>query len=202
MFGENSGADLAEFREAAAGSAKKVEIISVPPNPPPPEMHYGYSELQMIDYALGASSLRQETSHMIKITGRLIFPGLPRLLDKLPASLKIAVDARARLPFRPSERGFISTQLFVASHDFYDSGLRKAYLSLAKAHHYPHLVEHLFFEHLAHRKGERDLLLRFPVNCEPVGFMGHADKQYDSPSRFMITKARAISRVLAPNFWL
>ena len=201
-FAENSGADLSEFRNSAARTDKSVEIISIPPNHPPPDMHYGYSELQMLDQALSQSQLRQQTTHMIKTTGRLIFPALPRLLDKLPTNLRLAVDARARLPFRPSEHGFISTQLFIARHDFYDDVLRKRYLQLAKENHYPFLIEHQFFDLLAHRKGEEDLLLRFPVNCEPVGFKAHAATQYNTPSRLLITKARAIARVVAPNFWL
>jgi hypothetical protein len=79
--------------------------------------------------------------------------------------------------------------------------LRKSYQDLAKSRHYPYFVEHVFFEKLAHLKGQKDILFRFPVNCEPVGFAGHATKEYNSPSRFLLTKARAICRVIAPDFW-
>jgi hypothetical protein len=201
LFLENSAADLTEFFAAAANCSKEVEIISIPPNPPPPGMHYGYSELQMIDQGLGQSQLRQKTTHMIKATGRLIFPDLPVLLNKLPPSFRIAVDARAQLPFRRSERGFISVQLFLAQHAFYDSHLRNGYTSLTKAFHYPEMVEHLFFERLTPLKGQEGILLRFPVNCEPVGFAGHLAKQYDSPQRLLTTKARSVFRVIAPDFW-
>ncbi len=165
-------------------------------------MNYGYSELEMLDQALSQSRLRRASTHMIKTTGRLIFPSLSKLLDKLPDDLRFAADGRAELPFRASKGAFISTQVFLARHDFYDAHLRKSYLSLAKAHHYPHFVEHLFFQKLEPLKHEKGILLRFPVNCEPVGFAGHLTKQYNSPSRLLITKARAISRVIAPNFWL
>jgi hypothetical protein len=201
LFTENSSANLSEFHEAASRSSKQVEIIALPADHRPSDMHYGYSELMMIDQALAASQLRQETSHMIKITGRLMFPTLPRLLDHLPSNLRLAVDARSRLPFRPSEHGFISTQLFLASHDFYDATLKNGYLSLAKAHHYPHLVEHLYFERLAHLETGNGILLRFPVNCEPVGFRAHLGKEYNSPSRLLITTARALLRVITPRFW-
>lgn len=201
LFIENSSADLSEFKAAAYKSGKEVEIISLPPNPPPPEMHYGYSELQMIDQALAQSTLRGKTTHIIKATGRLTFPTLPRLLNKVPDDFRIVVDARARLPFRKSEGGFISSQLFLVRHDFYDEILRKAYLALAKAHHYPALIEHLLFEVLTPLKGQKGVLLRFPVNCEPVGFAGHLEKRYDSPQRLVTTTIRSILRVVAPDFW-
>jgi len=198
---ENSAADLSEFKAAADRSGKQVEILSITPNPPPPEMHYGYSELQMIDQALAQSSLRRTTTHMIKATGRLTFPHLPRLLNQVPDDFRIVVDGRARMPFRKSERGFISAQLLLARHDFYDEVLRTGYTALAKAFHYPALVEHLFFELLTPLKGQEGVALRFPVNCEPVGFAGHHAKRYDSPQRLLITAIRSVLRVVAPNFW-
>jgi hypothetical protein len=199
---ENSCADLSDFRAAAHKSSKNVEIISIPPNPPPPGMHYGYSELQMIDRALAQSTLRQNTTHLIKATGRLIFPALPRLLDKLPDSFDVAVDARASLPFRPGQGGFISVQLFLASHKFYDENLRTVYTALAPEFHYPEMLEHLFYERLTPLKGQEGILLRFPVNCEPVGHAAHLTKRYDSPGRRLTAKARAVLRVVAPEFWL
>jgi hypothetical protein len=201
LFIENSGADLSDFQAAADRSGKQVEMISIPPNPPPPGMHYGYSELQMIDQALAQSCLRQKTKYMIKATGRLTFPDLPRLLNKLPADFLVVVDARARLPFRKSERGFISVQLFVARHDFYDEHLRKGYHALTPEYHYPEMLEHLFFERLTPLKDQAGILLRFPVNCEPVGFAGHLTKRYDSPQRRATSTVRALLRVVAPEFW-
>ncbi len=201
LFVENSGADLAEFQAAASASTKEIEFISIPPNPPPPEMHYGYSELEMIDQALHLSNLLPKTTHLIKATGRLIFPDLPKLLDRVPDNIRVMVDARARLPFRPSERGFISSQLFVAEHKFYNSTLRTSYKDLARSYHYPSFIEHLFFERLTPLKGQSGIFLRFPINCEPVGFAGHLTKRYDSPQRMLTIQARSILRVLAPNFW-
>jgi len=207
LFIENSGADLCEFRKAARESGKDVEFISLPPNPPPAGMHYGYSELQMLDDALSASRLRKTTTHMIKATGRLVFPDLPKLLDRIPGNLKVAVDSRSRLPFRPSGNGFVSLQLFVVRHDVYDEKLRASYVSLTDEEHYPHVAEHLYFELLVEASREetsrdKEILLRFPVNCEPVGFAGHSGKRYDRPSGLFIAQARAMCRLVAPNFWL
>ncbi len=201
LFAENSGADLAEFRTLADQSGKEVEIIQIPPNPPPPRKHYGYSELQMIDLVLAKSKLRKKTTHMIKATGRLTFPALPRLLDRLPENFRFVGDARARLPFRPSERGFVSVQLFLTKHDFYDQALRTGYHDLTESYNYPEFLEHLFFERLTPLKGQDGVLLRFPINCEPVGIGAHWGMRYDNPKRVAIAKVRAFLRVVAPDFW-
>jgi hypothetical protein len=204
LFAENSGANIAEFREAAECCEKEVEIISICPNPPPPGMHYGFSELQMIDRALSESRLRKQTTHMVKVTGRLVFPSLPKLLTRLPDHVELAIDCRARLPvLRPSSTGFASTQLFVAKHQFYDSNLRRSYELLSTRQGlYPHFMENMFFDQLLPLKEEKGVFLRFPVNCEPVGWAAHWDKQYNTPSRFLITTVRAVSRVITPKLWI
>ncbi len=201
LFTENSGADLSEFHDAARKSGKEVEIISIPPHSPPPGMNYGYCEFEMIDRALSQSRLREQSTHLIKTTGRLIFPDLPELLDRLSDNVQVAVDARGKLPGRSHERGHITVQLFVASHEFYDTALRKSYLDLTPPHHYPHLIEHMFFELLAQRR-EKDVLLRFPVNCEPLGFSAHRNESYGTPRRMLTRKLRALSRLCEPWFWL
>ena len=199
LFVENSGADLAGFREEAARSGKEVELISVPKSPAPAGLHYGYSELLMLDSALEQSRIRAETTHLVKATGRLIFPDLPKLLDRLPTAYDLAVDARGNLPFRKSSKGFIPTQLLLASHAFYDTHLRKSYLALRSD--YPYYIENLFYDHVLALPPSPQILMRWPVSCEPVGFAAHASKRYNSPQRLLITQLRSALRVLAPRFW-
>ena len=106
------------------------------------------------------------------------------------------------MPFRRLPGGFVRTEVFVTMHDFYDSVLRTSYSALLKMETYPFLAEHIFYERLMPFKHDDDVRFRFPINCEPVGFAGHAGKKYDRPGRVLITKARALSRVIAPNLWL
>jgi hypothetical protein len=199
LLAENSGADMAEFQALAQDSAKQVEIISQPPQPPPAGLHYGYSELLLLDAALHQSKLRRETTHMAKTTGRLTFPDLPTLLNKLPASYDLAVDARGNLPFRRSANGSIPTQLFLSSHAFYDKHLRKSYLDLRPD--YPYYIENLFYDRVMALPRSPGLLMRWPINCEPSGFAAHAAKRYDSAQRVFITGLRAALRLIAPNLW-
>ena len=196
---ENSGADLADFRLVASRSKKKTEFVSLPAERLPPGLHYGYGELAMLDLALAQSRLRLETTHMIKVTGRLLFPGLPKLLRRLPANFGLAVDARRNLPFRRSANGFIPTQLLIASHDFYDFHLRRCYRELKPQ--YPYYIENLFFDRLRAMHDVQGILWRYPVNCEPLGSAAHAHKRYDHPTRTLITMLRAFFRVVAPGFW-
>ncbi len=202
LFAENSGADLTEFHEAASKSKKSIEIISTAPVQLPPGLDYGYSELLMIDQALSQSLLRQNTTHMIKMTGRLTFPALPKLLNMVPDDVLLAADARSTLVFRRIRRGLIKLELFLVNHDFYDTHLRQLHASLLASPGYPYNTEHFIFEHLEGLAKNTGVFFRFPVNCEPVGYAAHAGKRYDRPSRHFMTAARALSRVIAPKIWL
>src|SRR5579875_540446 len=98
LFLENSGADLSAVRRLVdeCDSNKQVEILSVPGNNIPPGINYGYGEMEMLDCGLAQSELRRATTHMLKITGRLTFPTVTTLLDRLPATFDVAVDCRNR----------------------------------------------------------------------------------------------------------
>jgi hypothetical protein len=196
---ENSGADMSAFHALAQASAKQVEILSQPQQAPPAGLHYGYSELVLLDAALERSTLRRETTHMAKATGRLVFPDLPRLLNRMPAAYELAVDARRNLPFRRSANGSIPTQLFLSSHAFYDKHLRKSYLDLRPD--YPFYIENLFYDRIMALPRSPGVMLRWPVNCEPRGFAAHAAKRYDSAHRLLITGFRSALRVMAPDWW-
>jgi len=200
LFIENSGADLAEFQREADLSPKQVEIVSTPALWPPEGLHYGYSELLMIDQALDRSQLYPQTTHLIKATGRLLFPDLPKLLDRLPPVFDLAVDTRISLPFRASVSTFVPTQLLIASRRLYDEHLRKGYLDLRAD--YPKYIEHALYDRIKALPPSGEIILRWPVNCEPVGFAAHAAKRYDAPQRRLITYMRSAMRTIAPGFWI
>lgn len=230
LFLENSGYDLSAIQHLVEGSnsGKEVEIISVPGNNIPPGIGYGYGELEMLDQGLGRSELRKFTTHMVKVTGRLMFPTLTRLLDRLPLSYEIAVDCRHRGRFlmilerifkspgvskvnprtiskiirdamsEPS-KPFTACQLMIYSHRFYDRYLRTSYHEMRTP--YPRLIENLICDRLVPFEGQEGILLRWPINVEPYGFAGHAAKRYDSVHRILIRQTRGIMRRLAPNLW-
>ena len=200
LFIENSGAGLDDLvREAARYPDKDIEFVSTPPLPLPAGMHYGFLELQMIDFALQRSRLWKESTHVIKVTGRLQFPDLSKLLNKLPSTFEFAVDTCQSLPFK-LRQAFVPTQLFLTSKAFYEEQLRRSYHELKPD--YPFYIEHLFYEKLTRLPLHPDRILRFPVSAEPRGHAGYSGKDYSRSKRLLLTGARSIMRRIAPWLWL
>ncbi len=197
---ENSGADLAELRAIAAGEnphGKPVEILSVPGNQIPQGTNYGYTEMQMLDEGLSLSKLRRETTHMIKVTGRLIFPALGNALDRLPGPPELMVECR-KLGF--PRRGYdAQVQIFVCSHGFYDRVLRDSKREMNSTD--LRLLEHLIFRKVIPFKGQPGIFLRFPVNIDPIGYSGFKSRSYNSPTAAITRAVRAVLRVIAPGYW-
>ena len=194
---ENSDTDLSALHHIAAHEnplAKQVEILSVPGNEIPEGRNYGYTEMQLLDDGLALSRLRRETTHMIKVTGRLTFPTLGRALDLTPEPFDVLIDFR-KLGF--PRRGFdANAQVFVVSHAFYDRVLRDSRHEMNSTD--IRLLEHLLAHRIAPYKGQPGIHLRFPCNVEPVGVSGFSSKPYNAPVQRI---TRAILRKLAPNFW-
>jgi hypothetical protein len=200
LFLENSGADLSELQAIAAKEnprSKLVEILSVPGNKIPEGRNYGYTEMQMLDEGLALSQLRQQTTHMVKATGRLIFPALGKALDRIRKPFELMVDCR-KLGF--PRRGYdASVQLFVCSHSFYDRVLRNSKEEMNSTD--IRLLEHLIFRKVIPLKGQPGIYLRFPCNIEPVGYSGFKSRSYNSPRTAFTRAIRALLRVVAPNYW-
>jgi len=197
---ENSGADLSELRAIAAKEnpiGKPVEILSVPGNEIPSGTNYGYTEMLLLDDGLAQSQLRRDTTHMIKVTGRLTFPAIGKALDLTPKPFELLVDCR-KLGFPRS--GFdASTQLFVCSHEFYDRVLRDSKKEMNTTD--VRLLEHLIFRKVIPFKDQPGIHLRFPCNVEPVGYSGFKSRSYNSPRTTLTRAIRAALRILAPNYW-
>jgi hypothetical protein len=197
---ENSGADLAELQAIATGEnprSKPVEILSVPGNKIPEGTNYGYTEMQMLDEGLALSQLRRETTHMVKVTGRLTFPAIGKALYRIAKPFELMVECR-KLGF--PRRGFdASTQLFVCSHNFYDRVLRDSKKEMNSTD--VRLLEHLILRKVIPFQGQPGIYLRFPCNIEPVGYSGFKSRSYNSPKTALTRAIRAALRVIAPDYW-
>jgi hypothetical protein len=204
LFLENSGADLSPLRAIAQCEnprSKDVEFVSLSGQPIPAGGNYGYAEMEMLDEGLALSRLRQSTTHMVKTTGRLMFPALGRALERVTrpgaAELELMVDCR-KLSF--PRRGFdAQVQLFACSHDFYDRVLRDAGSEMNSTD--LRLLEHLIFRKVIPFKGRPGHYLRFPCNIDPVGYFGFKDRRYDSARTAVTRKIRALLRAVAPDYW-
>ncbi|MGD1106664.1 MAG: hypothetical protein ABR865_06430 [Terracidiphilus sp.] len=204
LFLENSGADLSELRaiaETKNPQRREVEFLSLPVHEIPPGTNYGYTEMQMLDDGLALSKIRHDTTHMIKVTGRLTFPALGKALDRIANSrsvpLELMIDCRRLGLFR---RGYDArVQLFVCSHAFYDRVLRNSNREMNSTD--VRLLEHLIYRKVIPFKGRPGCYLRFPCNIDPVGHFGFKDRRYDSPRTAVSRGTRALLRVIAPNYW-
>jgi hypothetical protein len=193
VFVENSGHDLKVLRDEVAAfnpMHRQVEFICLDDNFYPEGVHYGYAELAMIDHALATSTLLATATHFVKATGRLSFPGIGRLIDRLPPDCMLS-----RVPQK-----FISTQLMIFSTAFY-----RRYLVGAKELLHKDLISHmedLFYLRLLPFEGQPGAMLRWPVNVAPQGMAGHWQKDYGSPRQRAINLCRAVCRTVFPNWWI
>lgn len=200
LFLENSGADLASLRrivEQENPCGKQVEFLSIPSGPIPAGLNYGFSEMELLDAGLSRSALRPETTHLIKTTGRLIFPALGHALDSLPAVPEMLIDCR-RFPW-PRQGADARVQLFACSHAFYDQHLRDSRLRMRPDG--PRLLEQLLYARVIGCHGQSGVHLRFPCNIDPVGYSGFRASSYQSPGQRVEQWLRAFLRRVAPSFW-
>ena len=204
LFLENSGADLSELRAIAETEnplRREVEFLSLPVREIPSGTNYGFAEMQMLDEGLALSKLRHNTTHMIKVTGRLTFPALGKALDCVLGSssspFELMIDCRKLGLFR---RGYDArVQLFVCSHAFYDRVLRNSNREMNSTG--VRLLEHLIYRKVIPFKGQPGYYLRFPCNVDPVGHFGFKDRRYDSPRTAVSRGMRALLRAVVPNYW-
>lgn len=202
VFVENTGYPLQELEEGtrtANAQGKEIEFISLQCNHCPPGISYGYPELTMIDLALFQSRLIQQSRYFIKTTGRLRFPSLPRLLDRLPGDYNFAVDSRRHHFPGNAPTSFTTTQLMIFSVGFYRDNLIGLRDEMTADLPY---VEHLLYQKLTSYQGRPGAILRWPVNVDPRGKAGHGAKDYGAPKQRIVSSARAACRVLLPDWWI
>ncbi|MEI2269258.1 hypothetical protein OHB93_08060 [Microbacterium sp. No. 7] len=204
IFLENSGYPLDEVRRLGDSPLALRPLIAahVGDNAVPEGVSYGYAELGMLDAASQSLGAWASADLLVKATGRLRFPALPRLIDRVGAGVQFLGDARNRsLPrYRTSENGVITTQLLAFTPDFYGDhmlGLREA-MRPAMGHR---LIESVIYRQLFPLEDGRRVRFRFPVSCDPLGHAGHWEKQYQSGADLSKSKARSLSRAIVPWWW-
>ena len=163
------------------------------------EEGYGYAELNMIDEAFNISKLIDESSYLIKATGRLTFPNISRLLDRLKDDFMFAVDCRNHAIFSPHPQVFTTTQLMIFSTAFYRKYLIDIKTELSKD---KICIENLLYDKLTAFHGEQGAILRWSVNVDPSGYSSGLPKNYDSLKQKALNKTRGVCRTLFPNWWI
>lgn len=202
---ENSGFSASRLgkliTERAGEIRRDIEVISYLAPQRPEGVHYGYSEFQMIDDLMDRSIWL--SSKFIKITGRYWYPDISLLLDKIPTDIKFAFDSVRRPalpPFLKNPARSADIGIFVASKDFYDTYVRRLYLSMAERPRFSH-IEDRIFDSFVNNGNYENLICRFPVNCEPAGFGGNGD-DLRAMDKKIKSAVRALARRVVPDFWI
>lgn len=200
LFLENSGSDLSSLQAIAQHenpARKLVEFLSIPASPIPEGFNYGYSEMELLDAGLDRSELRRDTTHIIKTTGRLIFPALGHALDLLPAAPELLIDCR-RFPW-PRRGADARVQIFACSHAYYQSHLRGTHRAMNTTD--LRLLEQLLYSRVIPTLGQPGVFLRFPCNIDPVGYSGFKARSYQTVGQRFDQAIRALLRHIAPSCW-
>jgi hypothetical protein len=199
VFIENSGYDLSTLREVVRKENKfnrRVEFIQVVPEPIPEGLHYGYSELEMIDAAMENSSIINDTTFFIKVTGRLYFPELSKLLSTVTDTTKFIADSRD-YQLGNRKKQYVITTLLVINRSFYKQKLmyaRRAMQPSVSGH-----FETLYYQILKPLEmKDQQVVLRFPFNVNPVGYGAHWNVNYNSFSKRIESVIRGIARYCIP----
>ncbi len=201
VFIENTAYPLDELMELSKQenrTDKKVEFISLNCNDYPPHLNYGYAEMEMLDRGLETSALARADDLIIKVTGRLTFPDLSRLLDHLPEQFDFAVDARKGNILWRKYSSLITTQLLLIRQEFYKNFVRGIHYKMMNREDD---LEHILYQELIQHAGQPGAILRWPINCVPVGYGAYINLNQRSLSQRLVQGVRAALRVIAPDFW-
>jgi len=176
IFLENTSHPLDEFATLAARDnpfGRECEFLSFNANDIPAGLHYGYAEYHMIDVGLARSRLWPASDYLIKATGRYRFPGISRLLDRLPPGFLVAADTRENTRFTSKPYHFVAAPLLVAQRDYFDRHIRTAYQRMhPPPPYYGQFIEDTLYEVLMPLRGQDGVVLRWPVNCDQIGIGG------------------------------
>lgn len=203
VFAENSASDLAPLEALVRriGAEKDVELVSFQGLDYPVEHGRGVGETRLIDTALSRSRLLRELGEdemFWKLTGRLRFTNLERLIDTAPASCDLYAD------FRRFPRPWVNTRVFACTPRAFRE-LFVPRLDLMRQDALDHTgfsapEERLFNELMAER-GHWRIVARLGVEPVIEGYSGF-DEDYARPSRRLWTRLRAGMRRLFPWLWI
>ena len=172
-----------------------IEFIQFDGNDKPPNVHYGYSELGIIDYAISNSKLINKYERFIKITGRLKFGCIHNLLDHIPEELNMLIDLRTN--YKTKGTYIARTQIFFSTKQFWIQNLfnRRAEMIGKYA-----LIED-WIPTILLSVDRGNIILRFPIECYPIGRSGAFGTQFGGSGKAK-SILRSWTRRILPFLWI
>lgn len=202
IFAENSGYDLSEIERVFLNENihnRQYQIIQVKSSLVPEGLHYGYSELELIDNILDKITLLNDNDFLIKTTGRVYFSKISSLLIKTVPRYGFIADSR-KFNFGKWKKNYVLSNLFIFNLLWYKKNLfdkKKLMIELEATH-----FETLLYKLLLKDKIDKNVLLRFPINVNPIGFGAHWNINYQSFNKRLSYLLRGIFRMILPNIWI
>jgi hypothetical protein len=203
VFAENSGSDLSSLRRIAEerGEGKNVELLTFNGLDYPVEYGRSVGETRLIETALRRSRLLSALppdKPFWKVTGRLRFTNIDRLVATAPAGCELYVD------FRRFPRRWVDTRVFActprAFTDLFVSREELMRQDVLDRSPYSAPEERLFEELMPLRDRAR-IAPRLRLEPRIEGYSGHG-ADYARATRRAWTAARATIRRLCPPLWI
>jgi hypothetical protein len=200
IFVENSGYNLKELKEIAENENlynRTIEFIQFEASTVPNGLHYGYSELEILDKAFDLSKTICDTDSFIKVTGRLYFPNLSKLLNRIKVNNDITIDFKDYKFFKIKKQ-YALTTLIVINNNFFIRNLYgiKNIMVTGNISHF----ETCYFNFLQPLSvTNKNIVTRFPINVNPIGIGAHWSSNYNSLSKKIIYFIKGVLRVVYPS---
>ena len=202
VFADNSASDVTTLLALAerARAGKEVEVLSFDGLDYPVEFGRAFGETKLVETALDNSRLLGELADdelLWKLTGRLRFTNLARLVASAPAACDLYADFR-RFPHRWVDlRVFACTprafrRLFAARADL----LRESELGGFRS------PEQVLYGELLGARDRWRIVPRLKVEPRIAGHAGFDGSDYDRPGRRAWMAARSAIRRVAPGLWI
>jgi hypothetical protein len=201
IFAENSGYNLTEIEEVFLSENiynRNYQIYQNIASEVPKELHYGYSELELIDHVVSEISLLKDNDFIIKSTGRIYFPEIYLLTKKVVESHVFIADSR-RFNFFKWSKNYVLSNLLIFNVKWYKDNLltKKEIMIDLKISHFE-----TFLFYLLNKQKSSSIILRFPININPVGIGAHWDVNYQSSKKKFEYLIRGIFRKIFPQIWI
>jgi hypothetical protein len=203
VLAENSGSDLSSLQQLAerAGAGKEVELVGFDGLDYPVQHGRGVGETRLIETALSRSRLMRglrPDEPFWKVTGRLRFTNLDRLIATAPAPFEFYAD------FRRYPRPWVDTRVFASTagafRELFPPRLELMRHDELQRAGFSAPEERLFGEILGQR-GAMRIVPRLRVEPRIEGYSGFGD-DYGRPSRRAWAGVRGASRRLLPGLWI
>lgn len=168
VFCENSGS-LKELYDDISDKAKslekKFEYITFEGNRKLiVEQGKGYGEGEIIEYALKHSSLLQECSYFMKLTGRLKIRNINNIIKRMKYS---------HFYINAYQNNKVDTRIYAVSRELYECEFKEDYEKVNDRKGY--YIEHVFFDTIK----EKNLLSsNFPLFPQLIGESGSSGRKY------------------------